>query len=220
MAFHLSREVVEGVLRLKPDWVRPRGARRDVQDGLLSTIAGYAAEKRAGGLPDGKGTTLLAAGSIEREFRDTMRKALGLYDALIGRMTVELRDWTLKARGRTREYPWGKLFAEGEWLWVIPKAQPLDAWATTRTEAVVLADPRKFKKAKLEILVRGPAGSGKSTFAQEIGVGIKQLGFEVIINDNDGPASDAMLGIRLGSLSKFLKTQNQAVYILTVQTKR
>lgn len=140
MAFKLSSEVVNGVVRLKPDWLRPSRRRRDITEALLTTIAGYAAEKRAQGLPEGKGTALLASGSIEIEFRNTMRKALGLYDALIGRLTVELRDWVLKARGRTREYPWGNLFAEGEWLWVIPKALPLDSWASPREEKPVVVD--------------------------------------------------------------------------------
>ena len=152
MAFKLSSEVVNGVVRLKPDWLRPSRRRRDVTEALLTTIAGYAAEKRAAGLPEGKGTALLASGSIEREFRDTMRKALGLYDALIGRLTVELRDWVLKARGRTREYPWGTLFAEGEWLWVTPKALPLDSWATPRAEKPVAVDLGGPDKERLDWL--------------------------------------------------------------------
>lgn len=219
MAFTLSRQIVEGVLRLKPDWVRPRHARRDITEGLFGTIVGYAAEKRAGGLPDGKGTALLAMGSLDREFRDTMRTALGLYDALIGHMTVELRDWVLKARKRTREYPWGSLFAEGEWLWVIPKAQPIDTWASPREEKPTLVE-LKPKKTMIEIQVKGRAGTGKTTFSQEIAHTLREYGFDVVVEDIDKPASDAVQGLRLGSLRKHMRMNNGQILVKVVQTPR
>lgn len=215
MAFQLSRQVVEAVLRLdpRPDWVRPRSARRDITEGLFTTLAGYAAEKRAGGLPDGKGTTLVASGSLEREFRACVWKALGLPTPIIGHMAIELRDWTLKARKRTREYPWGNLFAEGEWLWVIPKEIPLDSWATERPEKVTM-------KTSLEIRVIGRAGTGKSTVAHEIAQHLATLGFHTVVEDPDPKQNSGVYALRLGSLAKAAKEKGFQLVVKTQQVRR
>jgi hypothetical protein len=217
VAFKLSSEVVAGVVRLKPDWLRPSRRRRDVTEALLTTIAGYAAEKRALGLEDGKGTALLVSGSIEREFRDTMRKALGLYDALIGRLTVELRDWVLKARGRVREYPWGNLTAEGEWLWVIPKALPLDSWATPRDEKPKVVS---LLKPTIEIQIKGLAGSGKSTFADEIARALRLHGFDVDVHDIDGPMDAQTRATRMAGLHEHMKRSGSKIDIHVIQRPR
>jgi len=211
--FLVSTALVEKARPLKLDWVRPRFARRDLSEGLFNTIAGYAAEKRAGGLAEGKGTTLLASGSIEREFRDRMRHALGLYDAIIGGMLVELRDWTLKARGRRRDYPWGYLFAEGEWLWVIPASLPLDSWATERPEKVPM-------KTSLEIRVIGRAGAGKSTIAHEIAQHLASLGFHAVVEDPDPKQNSGVYALRLGSLAKVGKEKGLKVLVKTQQVQR
>lgn len=211
--FLVSTALVEKARPLKLDWVRPRFARRDLTEGLFNTIIDYAAEKRAADLPGlPKGAALIAGGSLERAFRDRLRE-IGLYDAIIGGMLIELRDWTLKARGRKREYPWGNLFAEGEWFWVIPSACSPEPWSPEQTKKITT-------KVALEIRVVGRPGTGKSTIAHEIGQHLATLGFHAIVEDPDPKQNSGVYALRLGSLVKVAKEKGLKLVVKTQQVRR
>lgn len=73
---------------------------------------------------------------------------------------------------------------------------------------------------ELEVIVRGPAGSGKSTIAREIAILLQGYGFDTVINDDEGQHKDGTYAVRLASLVEVAKKREQKLVVRTQQSPR